>query len=81
MYDVAGDYWMHELTETAARPGVKPTVLVVKIPNASPDSPSFTPAPATEVTFAVAGECEVPWPILSRFLETIYAAGDVSRTR
>ncbi|HJP74473.1 MAG TPA: hypothetical protein VJ914_09405 [Pseudonocardiaceae bacterium] len=42
--------------------------------------PSFAPAPATDVTFAASGECAVPWPILSRFLETIYATGDIPRS-
>jgi hypothetical protein len=49
------------------------------IPDALPESPSFAPAPAADVTFAVSGPCEVPWPILSRFLETIYTTGDVPR--
>lgn len=77
-YSVAGDCWTHELTETTTPPAGKPAVLVVTIPDASPESPSF--APAADATFAVSGRCEVPWPILSRFLETIYATGDVSRS-
>ena len=78
-YSVADDCWMHELTETTPRPVDKPAVLVVTIPDTSPESPSFAPAPAADVTFAVSGQCEVPWPILSRFLTAIYATGDVSR--
>jgi hypothetical protein len=80
MYSVPGDCWMHELTETAVPPGGKSAALVVTIPDVSPESPSFTPASATDVTFAVSGQCEVPWPILSRFLEVVYASGDLPRT-
>jgi hypothetical protein len=79
-YCVTDACWMHELTETVARPGDQPAMLVVTIPDASPESSSFTPAPAADVTFAVVGRCEVPWRIMSRFLETIYATGDLSRT-
>jgi hypothetical protein len=80
MYSVASDCWVHELTERAKLPGEQPVTLALTIPDASPDSPSFAPAPAAEVTFAVSRGCEVPWLILSRFLETVYATGDIPRT-
>lgn len=70
---------MHELTGMAVPPDGNPAVLIVTVPDRSPGSASFTPASPDDVTFAVHGPCEVPWRVLSRFLEAIYATGEVPR--
>ncbi|GAA3253363.1 hypothetical protein ACFO1B_45980 [Dactylosporangium siamense] len=67
--------WEHELTGLTGAPGTGPCLSIV-IPDAAPDDGPFTPMPARHA-FVRAGGGQVPWPVLTEFVDLVRAAGDL----
>jgi hypothetical protein len=74
MYLLPDDAWAYELTPAAHdRDRMSLTVLV---PDATPDDGPFTPQGSTHVR-VVLEDGDLPWPVLSRFLQSVVSSGDI----
>jgi hypothetical protein len=64
----------YELTPSACDRGRMS--LVVLIPDATPDDGPFTPKGSTHAR-VVLDDGDLPWPVLSRFLQSVDSSGDI----
>ncbi|MEV4133517.1 hypothetical protein AB0J72_15265 [Dactylosporangium sp. NPDC049742] len=74
-YSLPDDAWQYELTGLTGAPGTGP-YLAITIPDATPDDGPFTPMPAHHVRVR-AGGGQVPWPILTKFIDLVESSGDL----
>ncbi|WP_233624940.1 hypothetical protein [Actinoplanes sp. ATCC 53533] len=74
MYLLPDDAWAYEMTPAARDRGRMS--LIVLIPDATPDDGPFTPKGSTHAR-VVLEEGNLPWPVLSRFLQSVDSSGDI----
>jgi hypothetical protein len=74
MYLLPDDAWAYEMTPAACDRGRMS--LIVLIPDATPDEGPFTPEGSTRARVVVE-DGDLPWPVLSRFLQSVDSSGDI----
>ena len=74
MYLLPDDAWAYELTPASRDRGRMS--LIVLIPDATPDNGPFTPKGSTHAR-VVLEDGDLPWPVLSRFLQSVGSSDDI----
>ncbi len=72
MYALPENAWTYELSGPSSSYG---TVAVV-VPDTTPDDGPFTPMDASHAR-VTAGDGELPWPLMLRFIRYVEASGDI----
>jgi hypothetical protein len=73
-YLLPDDAWAYEMTPAARDCGRMS--LIVVVPDAAPDDGPFTPQGAIHAR-VVLEDGDLPWPVLSRFLQSVDSSGDI----
>ena len=74
MYLLPDDAWAYEMTPAACDRGRMS--LIVLIPDATPDDGPFTPKGSAHAR-VVLEDGDLPWPVLSRFLQSVVSSCDI----